>query len=224
MAIEICASPSSKILSNTSLTTALSHTVIGGINRILIAFWNEANATDPSAYYNGTSMSLLFSQAGQLAGWYLNCYYMLEADLPVAGAYDVAFAGTGRGFGQVGAISMSGVSQVAADMIYDGNNTGNGQTVATETLAGVVNSALGLLWGASNHALSATWAPTSPAVEWADNTQTGTPTSSAGGVYQYATAGGNLTMTTTCSGSGFITAGAVALKPAEDVLGGALWF
>jgi hypothetical protein len=122
----------------------------------------------------------------------------------------------------LGAISFSNVSQVTAHILTASSATGNGNTVATQTI-NTINDALLILWGGVNVG-GATWTPTSPAVEWADNQQVGTYPTSAAGVYQRTTASGNTAIATTSSNSGFITSGAVGLRENQESLGLPIWF
>lgn len=213
-------------LNNSIITgaTTLSHVLPAGRNRLLLAFWNENNATGITLEHNGAAMTLLFSQAGQLAGRSVNCYYLLESSLPAAGTYNVTPKGTGRAYGQLGVISVSEVSQVVADLVTSNTNTGNGQNTAARTFD-TINDALLLLWAESTYAAATpTWTPTSPATEWADLTQANAPASSATGIYQRTITSGNTTLTTVNNGTGYMTFGAVRLLPnADDVSGFVMW-
>jgi hypothetical protein len=119
---------------NVSSTTSsdnpmtLSHTIGGGTNRLLLvgisAECNEGISVT-SVTYNGQPLTKAASvEADTGTVGTADLWYLLEADLPVAGAYNVEVTTSGYTSKTVGAISMEGVAQQAPEASNTNTNVG----------------------------------------------------------------------------------------------------
>ncbi|MCG6916825.1 MAG: prepilin-type N-terminal cleavage/methylation domain-containing protein [Deltaproteobacteria bacterium] len=117
---------SSTTSSNTTLT--LSHTIGGGENRLLVvgisAECNEGISVT-SVTYNGQALTKIASAVADTGTVGLaDLWYLLEADLPPAGTYNVQVTTSGYAVKSVGATSLAGVAQQAPEASNTNTNVG----------------------------------------------------------------------------------------------------
>ena len=119
---------------NVSSTTStanpmtLSHTIGGGTARLLVVGISaECNdgITVTGVTYNGQPLTKAASvQADTGTVGTADLWYLLEADLPAAGAYNVEVTTSGYTAKSVGAISLAGVAQQAPEASNTNTNVG----------------------------------------------------------------------------------------------------
>ena len=218
---------SNKQHENQVSASTLSHTINSGINRILFVMVSEMNFDSKAVTYNGTAMTKLLDQTSGTR--HMSLWYMLEADLPAGGAYNIGVnSGGNRQYGQVFAHCFSNAEQTAPFASASGAS-GTGQTSFALTLNSLRNGDV-IIYGASiprGSGTSNTWTPAVDYTEWFDAANDGLPLglpASSTGIRRALTASGNYSPSSTSSGNGTIYAVAVAFHPAEDVLGGPIWF
>lgn len=230
MAIAI-GNTSGKQHENTITPSSLSHTINSGINRVLFVAVSERNVgSSQGVTFNGTAMTKLVEQVSQLsADWKLTWWYMLESQLPAGGAYNISYSNGGnRAYGQMFAHCFSNVAQTEP-FTYDSDNTTNGNTSRSITLNNLRNGD-GILFASTvnnGSGTSNTWTPAADFTEWFDGANDGAPSSlptSSTGIRRIVTASGDYTANSTSSGSGFVTSVALAFHPADDVLGGPIFW
>ena len=117
---------SSTTSSDTTLT--LSHQIGGGENRLLVvgisAECNEGISVT-SVTYNGQALTKVASAVADSGTVGLaDLWYLLEADLPPAGTYNVRVTTSGYAVKSVGAISLAGVAQQAPEDSNTKTNVG----------------------------------------------------------------------------------------------------
>jgi prepilin-type N-terminal cleavage/methylation domain-containing protein len=105
-----------------------THTIGGGTNRLLVvgisAECNEG-ITVSSVTYNGqglTKAASVVADTGTVGT--ADLWYLLEADLPAAGTYNVEVTTSGYAVKSVGAISLEGVAQQAPEASTTNTNVG----------------------------------------------------------------------------------------------------
>jgi hypothetical protein len=95
------------------------------------------------------------------------------------------------------------------------------------TLNGLRNGD-GILFGSDvERGAANTWSPAADYTEWFDGANDGGPASkptSSTGIRRIVTASGNYTPSSTSSGNGVVLSVAVAFHPAEEVLGGPIFW
>ena len=100
----------------------VSHTLGSGDNRIVIAGIHIGNAGgfSPTPTYNGVPMNLALAVTNGTFNW-VYIYYLLEADLPVPGTYNLSVDPVTAGRGGMWCLSLNNVSQIEAT--GSGSNT-----------------------------------------------------------------------------------------------------
>lgn len=114
-----------------------SYTIGGGSNRLLIiGAFNESGTapTIDSATFNGVSATAVGAQVENPSdSHHLRMFYLLEADLPAAGSYTAAWAGTNTSDEGIGATSYSGVAQTAPDDVQSNSSDAAGDSTLNFT-------------------------------------------------------------------------------------------
>lgn len=108
-------------------TLTAPHTIGAGANRMLVVMaGREANTTNTEkgitgATYNGVAMTLAGSTHAEVGGSFvamLDIFYMLEADLPAAGTYDIVVTlPANTGDMHINAVSVFGAAQQAPEAV-----------------------------------------------------------------------------------------------------------
>jgi len=198
---------------NLSITPRnLSHTINSGTNRLLVVGISERNKQTPQTMtYNGVAMTKLIEQASQIATSSMTLWYMLEASLPAGGAYNITYSNNeDRAWGEWFAICLSNVKQ-EVPFVFDGANTGNGQTNRSVTLNGLLNGDAILFMSTNNN--TTTWTPAADYTEVFDATNGGDNFGSSTLIRRIVVDAGNYTPNSTASASGFVTSAALAVRP-----------
>lgn len=170
---------------NSAATKSVSLVLGSGSNRMVVGFVPIVTATPSTIQFNGVNMTLAKSKSNTAASpkrGYI--YYILEANLPVAGTYNFSVTPSAACRGGIYCLSLFGVAQSAPEA------TGEGSSDAG--VASWLNNITTLTDGAwifdCNCGNDRTFAPTSPQVErfdFKDSTATG----HAGSSKEFATAG-----------------------------------
>jgi hypothetical protein len=120
---------------NAGITAGVSHshTIGGGSNRILIVGLSSETTDWTACTYNGVAMTHLQTEVQSEAR--IELWYMLEAQLPAAGAYTVL--GTNASGGRaVGAASYTGVAQTSTfNTVANAQGSGTAPSVAANSAA-----------------------------------------------------------------------------------------
>jgi len=225
MAITI-GNTSSKQHENTVTASTLSHTINSGINRLLVVGITEMNkGASQAVTYNGTAMTKLVDQVSQFsADMNLTLWYMLNVQLPAGGAYNISYTnGANRAYGQMFAICLSNVFQ-SAPFASGGDNTANGNTARSIALNNLRNGDAIVFMSMINRGATNTWTPAANYAEVFDMGNDGTPPASSTLIRRIVTASGNYTPSSTSTLNGFVVSAALAVHPAEEVLGGPIFY
>lgn len=224
----IIGNTSNKQHAYTVMPSTLSHTLIGGINRILFVLVREREAVTISGVtFNGVSMTKLLEEKASGGDHTLALFYMLDAQLPAAGgAYNIIYTNSGpRASGQLFAHCFGNVEQAVPFVSTDGQSETSNTSHAL-TLNGLRNGDGILFASAVNRGAANTWSPAADYTEWFDGANDGSGgeplASSSTGIRRIVTKSGNYTPSSTSSGNGIILSAAVGFHPSEEVLGGPL--
>lgn len=118
---------------NSGSSFNLSHTLGSGSNRIVLATYTQENNSSScsSITYNGSNMTKVGTVTNGANS--AEIWYILEASLPSAGTYTVAFTCTGLQSWTVSAISLFGAAQTAPEASASNTNTANASITSSIT-------------------------------------------------------------------------------------------
>lgn len=223
MAQIVTGNTSNKQHENQISASTLSHTINSGINRLLLVMVSEMNIDSKAVTYNGQAMTKLLDETSGTR--HMSLWYMLEADLPAGGAYNIGVnSGGNRQYGQVFAHCFSNVAQ-EEPFVSDSDASGAGQASLALTLNSLRNGDC-IVYGASA-SRNTTYTPASDYTEWFDGGNDGaglTLPSSSTGIRRIVTASGNYSPSATLALTSTVYAVAVAFHPAEEVLGAPIFW
>lgn len=122
-----------------AFSSTLSHTIGSGSNRILIATYEQENGTNCSSItYNGQNLTKVGTVTNSQNS--AEIWYLLEASLPSAGAYDTVFnCNNGSGSWVVSVITLAGAAQSAPEA--SNTNTASGSATITSSITTLTNGA-----------------------------------------------------------------------------------
>jgi hypothetical protein len=205
--------------------TTISHNLNDGINRMLVVMVSETlGGTTPGVSLDGVAMTKLLEVI--VGARKMALFYMLDADMPDGGGnYDIVYTNGGsRANGQMFAHCFGNVKQ-SEPAVSNSDNSGVGQTSMPLDLNSLRNGDV-IVYGASVARDPISWTPASGYTEWFD----GSTSSAQGGaiastgIRRIVTASGNYLPSATSDHNGNVFAVAIAIRPAEEVLGGPIFW
>ena len=183
-----------------------SHTISGDSNRVLVvSVGAEGGGIATGITYNGVAMTKIGSIVdGSITS---ELWYMLEAELPSTGSYDVVATFTGSGGLNGSAISLYNIAQQAPEA-FENTNT-HTPTVITDSITTLTNGAM-VIWSASHNGNTTTMSP-SVGTERYDFSSG--QHRIAGGTIPYPSSGSHELTVTLSGGNTFIALSQVSFAP-----------